>query len=244
MMKKLKSVKWFNVILFLFVMVGLLVLAQFFVRPNMEGWDVERVLHYEAANDINIIHENVYSDEVEYGVVINQQKCEKDESCDIKLTISKGKDVSKNTETEIRAYLDELMAKGLIKQQEVYYHESMYSTDVKPGFAVYYEPDPYKQRIDISFSLGPEIHVYEASMVAVGDILLHDTVYNDFKLEGDLFDFSPLLENIKPYIEPADFAFANQETNIGGLEIGLSSYPNFNSPYEIVRDLVGNISSW
>lgn len=239
MMKKLKNVKWFNIILFLFVMVGLLVLAQYFVRPNMEGWDIERVLHYEAANDINIMHTNIYSDEVEYGVVINQQKCEKDESCDIKLTISKGKDVSKNTEAEIKTYLDELVAKGLITEKEINYHEPMYSNDIKPGFAIYYEPDPYKQRIDVSFSLGPEIHVYEASMVAVGDILLHDTVFNDFKLEGDLFDFSPLLENIKPYIEPADFAFANQETNIGGLEIGLSSYPNFNSPYEIVRDLVG-----
>ena len=75
-------------------------------------------------------------------------------------------------------------------------------------------------------------------MVAVGDILLHDTVYNDFRLEEDTFDFSPLLENVKPYIEPADFGFANQETNIGGVEVGLSSYPNFNSPYEIARDLI------
>ena len=239
MMKKLKGIKWFNVILFLFVMVGLLVLAQFFVRPNMEGWDVERVLHYEAANDINIIYDYIYSDEVDYGIVVDQQKCENEETCDVKLTISKGRDVSKNTETEIRAYLDELIATGLITANEVNYHDSMYSNDVKPGFAVYYEPDPIKQCIDISFSLGPEIRVYKASMVAVGDILLHDTVFNDFRLEGDLFDFSPLLENVKSYIEPADFAFANQESNIGGIEIGLSSYPNFNSPYEIVRDLVG-----
>ena len=76
-------------------------------------------------------------------------------------------------------------------------------------------------------------------MVAVGDVLLHDTVYNDFRLEGDSFDFSPLFEKISQYIEPADFAFANQETNIGGIEVGLSTYPNFNSPYEIVRDLIG-----
>ena len=84
MMKKLKGIKWFNVILFLFVMVGLLVLAQFFVRPNMEGWDVERVLHYEAANDINIIYDYIYSDEVDYGIVVDQQKCENEETCDEK----------------------------------------------------------------------------------------------------------------------------------------------------------------
>ena len=52
MMKKLKGIKWFNVILFLFVMVGLLFLAQSFILPNMEGWDIDRVQHYEAANDI------------------------------------------------------------------------------------------------------------------------------------------------------------------------------------------------
>ena len=48
MMKKLKSIKWRNVILFLFVMVGLLVLAQSFVLPDMIGWNVDRVKHYEA----------------------------------------------------------------------------------------------------------------------------------------------------------------------------------------------------
>jgi len=74
--------------------------------------------------------------------------------------------------------------------------------------------------------------------VAVGDILLHETVYNDFSIDGKTFDFSPLFENVRPYIEPADFAFANQETNIGGVELGLSAYPNFNSPYEIARDLI------
>lgn len=238
MMKKLKGIKWFNVILFLFVMVGLLFLAQSFVLPNMEGWDIDRVQHYEAANDINIDYNYAYTNKMDYGLVIDQQKCDKDEACDTFLTISKGKDMSKSTESEIRDYLDELVNQKLITPDEVNYQDSMFSNDVKQGYALYYEPDPYKKRIDVSFSLGPEIHVYEATMVAVGDVLLHDTVFNDFRLEGDTFDFSPLLEQVMPYIEPADFAFANQETNIGGAELGLSTYPNFNSPYEIVRDLV------
>lgn len=238
MMKKLKTIKWRNVILFLFVMVGLLVLAQSFVLPDMVGWNVDRVKHYEAANDITIVYHNVYSDTVPYGIVANQEKCNKNEDCDVVLTFSKGKDVSSQSESEIKSYLNHLIEEQLIHSEEIVYHESQYSNNVNQGYAISYEANPYEGVIEITFSQGPEIHVYEATMVAVGDILLHDTVYNDFRLEADTFDFSPLLEDIKQYIEPADFAFANQETNIGGVEIGLSSYPNFNSPYEIARDLI------
>ena len=239
MMKKLKTIKWRNVVLFLFVMVGLLVLAQSFVLPDMVGWDVDRVKHYEAANDIDIKYSNVYSDTVPYGTVINQQRCEKTEECNIVLTFSKGKDVSSKSDTEIKTYLNELVEEERIQVDDIIYHESTYSTEVNSGYAITYDANPYEQVIQITFSLGPEIHVYEATMVAVGDVLLHDTVYNDFRLEGDSFDFSPLFEKISQYIKPADFAFANQETNIGGIEVGLSTYPNFNSPYEIARDLIG-----
>ncbi|MGL4336269.1 MAG: CapA family protein [Turicibacter sp.] len=236
-MKKLKHIKWFNVILFLFVMVGLLSLAQLFILPNMEEWDIDRVQHYEAANDIKIDYDYVYSNEHEYGQVIDQVKCEKEEPCDISLTISKGKDFTSKSSAQIKEYLDGLIEKGIILANEVNYHESMYSNTIDKDMAIYYEPNPYLNRIDVSFSLGPEVHIYKSTMVGAGDVLLHDTVFNDFRVEGNLFDFSPLLEDIKGYIEPADFAFVNQETNIGGAEIGLSSYPNFNSPYEIATQL-------
>ena len=238
MMKKLKSIKWRNVILFLFVMVGLLVLAQSFVLPDMIGWNVDRVKHYEAGNDITIVYQNVYSDTVPYGTVANQEKCNKNEDCDVVLIFSKGEDVSSQSESEIKAYLNQLVEEQLINPKEIVYNEPQYSNDVNQGYPISYDANPYEGIIEITFSQGPEIHVYDATMVAVGDILLHDTVYNDFRLEEDTFDFSPLLENVKPYIEPADFGFANQETNIGGVEVGLSSYPNFNSPYEIARDLI------
>lgn len=238
MMKKLNAIKWRNVVLFLFVMVGLLVLAQSFVLPDMVGWDVDRVKHYEAANDIDIEYNNVYSDTVPYGTVTNQERCEKTEKCDIILTFSKGKDVSSKSDIEIEKYLTQLIEENHLKSNDIIYNDPIYSNEVNSGYAVVYDANPYEGMIEITFSLGPEIHVYEATMVAVGDILLHDAVYNDFRLEGDTFDFSSLFEGIKKYIEPADFAFANQETNIGGIEVGLSSYPNFNSPYEIARDLI------
>ncbi|WP_422122563.1 CapA family protein [Planococcus sp. X10-3] len=71
-----------------------------------------------------------------------------------------------------------------------------------------------------------------ASLAAVGDILLHSTVYNAAKTP-DGYDFGPMFEKIKPYLEQADITVANSESIIGGSAIGVSSYPSFNSPYEI-----------
>lgn len=75
--------------------------------------------------------------------------------------------------------------------------------------------------------------VNRAKLVAIGDILLHQPVYNDAATPQGTYDFSPMFIQVKPLLESADIAVANQETMIGGKELGLSSYPLFNSPYEI-----------
>lgn len=72
-----------------------------------------------------------------------------------------------------------------------------------------------------------------AKLVAIGDILLHQSVYDDAATPQGTYDFTPMFLKVKPYLESADLAIANQETMIGGTELGLSSYPMFNSPFEI-----------
>ena len=64
----------------------------------------------------------------------------------------------------------------------------------------------------------------------VGDSLIHQAVYHD--VEGN-YDFKPMLSEIKPIISKFDLAYYNQETILGGKDIGLSTYPRFNSPYEV-----------
>ncbi|WP_215146293.1 CapA family protein [Exiguobacterium qingdaonense] len=81
-------------------------------------------------------------------------------------------------------------------------------------------------------SVQPEPVVTKASLYAIGDILLHDSVYNAARVE-DGFDFDSAFEQISPILSRADISIANQESMIGGSEIGLSSYPAFNSPFEI-----------
>lgn len=69
------------------------------------------------------------------------------------------------------------------------------------------------------------------SLVMVGDALLHGSVYRDAYKNGT-YDFSSQLELIKPIIQKYDLAFYNQESILGGAELGLSDYPTFNSPKE------------
>ena len=73
---------------------------------------------------------------------------------------------------------------------------------------------------------------YSASLVMVGDLLVHDRLYNAMKT-SDGYDFKPALTYIKDIVKDYDIAYYNQETILGGEEIGLSSYPSFNSPYEV-----------
>jgi len=70
------------------------------------------------------------------------------------------------------------------------------------------------------------------SLIMVGDALIHESVYNDANNNGN-YDFKPMLEEIKPIVSKYDLAYYNQETILGGKEIGLSTYPCFNSPYEV-----------
>lgn len=73
---------------------------------------------------------------------------------------------------------------------------------------------------------------HSASVSAVGDILIHERVYRDAQVSTG-YDFEPMLKSVVPFLESADITIANSESLIGGSEIGLSSYPSFNSPYEV-----------
>lgn len=70
------------------------------------------------------------------------------------------------------------------------------------------------------------------SLIMVGDSLIHEAVYADAKTSNG-FDFRPMFQYVKPIICKYDLAFYNQESILGGKEIGLSTYPRFNSPYEV-----------
>ena len=72
---------------------------------------------------------------------------------------------------------------------------------------------------------------YEANLIAVGDNLIHSSVYrNANKLANyNGYDFKPMIKYIKEITQNYDIAYYNQETILGGTELGLSDYPTFNT---------------
>lgn len=67
----------------------------------------------------------------------------------------------------------------------------------------------------------------------IGDILLHNPLYT-----YENYDFA--FAGVKDKLTGIDFLLANQESMPGGVELGLSGYPSFNSPKHIIRDLKAN----
>ncbi len=77
--------------------------------------------------------------------------------------------------------------------------------------------------------------VYTTSVITAGDNLIHSSLYNEAHRNAnyDGYDFSPMYELLKPIVSNYDIEYYNQETILGGSELGLSDYPTFNSPYEV-----------
>lgn len=71
-----------------------------------------------------------------------------------------------------------------------------------------------------------------STVSAVGDVLIHDVVYQAAHTSNG-YNFKPMMRRMQPYLQASDLTFANQETMIGGEGLGLSSYPRFNSPFEV-----------
>lgn len=91
----------------------------------------------------------------------------------------------------------------------------------------------------------PEVKNYKLSLFAVGDALIHNGVYMDANTNKKdangyyIYDFNKMFTDIADIVKDYDLAFYNQETVIGGKNLGLSNYPCFNSPDEIGENLVG-----
>ena len=92
-----------------------------------------------------------------------------------------------------------------------------------------------KLRNDIGIDVIDEVdpQVSRATISGVGDLLIAISIITDARQADGTYNFKPMFEHVKPYISNADIAFANQETILGGEELGLSGFPLFNSPYEV-----------
>ena len=78
-----------------------------------------------------------------------------------------------------------------------------------------------------------ELEESSVTLLAVGDNLIHTQVIKSGRQSNGSYNFEHLYKNLKKDIKKADIAIINQETVLGGKELGYSGYPRFNSPTEI-----------
>ncbi|MBX3008449.1 MAG: CapA family protein [Melioribacteraceae bacterium] len=71
----------------------------------------------------------------------------------------------------------------------------------------------------------------------VGDLMCHSPQFESAMLGKDSFDFKPLFNSIKPFLESADVTFGNLETVTAGKSKKYTGYPMFNSPDEYIEAL-------
>lgn len=76
-----------------------------------------------------------------------------------------------------------------------------------------------------------------ATLTVCGDVMSHMPVTNDaWDEEQGIYDYTPIFQQARPYVEGADYAVANLETTLS-TEGPYSGYPAFRSPAALADDL-------
>ena len=76
--------------------------------------------------------------------------------------------------------------------------------------------------------------VVDVTFSAVGDNLIHGAIYYYNNDGNGHYEFKDIYEHTNYLTQNADISYINQETICGGTELGLSHYPSFNGPYEVL----------
>lgn len=84
----------------------------------------------------------------------------------------------------------------------------------------------------------------EVSFSAVGDNLIHDFIYMNNQNPDGTYRFDYMYEPTRYLTSDADVSYINQETICGGETLGLSGYPAFNGPTEILDAVHGAGFNW
>lgn len=113
--------------------------------------------------------------------------------------------------------------------------------------AVYFmrpKEEPIKQNTQEKTELKEENKSSSFTFAGVGDNLIHQAIFSQYEM-GDIdYDFKEDYALMKPYIEAADLSCINQETICAGEEFGLSHYPQFNGPTQILDAVADTGFDW
>lgn len=76
------------------------------------------------------------------------------------------------------------------------------------------------------------------SLIMTGDALIHEAIYKDALINSGDCNYLKMLTPIDSLLRHYDLCFYNQESIIGGNDIGFSSYPAFNTPSQFADAMI------
>ncbi|VTS31197.1 membrane protein [Streptococcus porcinus] len=103
-------------------------------------------------------------------------------------------------------------------------------------FSLIYDFMGFHRHDNQSKSKEKQVTTKTARVVANGDILLHDVLYESAEISDGHYDFTPYFEYVKDRITKADLAIGDFEGTISPND-PLAGYPLFNAPKEIAKAL-------
>lgn len=98
--------------------------------------------------------------------------------------------------------------------------------------------DNGKQNVDSGKDRESWPKTTKVSLIAGGDTVVHNDVANYAKKSDGTYDFNPFFSEIKDIITSYDIAYYNQETILGGKDLGYTFYPTFNTPSEFGEAMI------
>ena len=79
--------------------------------------------------------------------------------------------------------------------------------------------------------------IVKLNFSAVGDNLIHDYIYDHLRREDGTYRFDEMYEPTNYLQKDRDISYINLETICAGEELGLSGYPTFNGPTQVLDSL-------
>lgn len=83
----------------------------------------------------------------------------------------------------------------------------------------------------------PVAKEYTVSFTLGGNVLVNSNMWYDTKSEDGKYDFNYVTEDLNDIMKKSNINFYFQQSIVGGSDLGLSAYYNYNSPFDVIDSL-------
>ncbi len=118
-------------------------------------------------------------------------------------------------------------------------NRNFYITDASPCTTASASLASTLTEIEVNTAEEINFNEYDFSLMALGDNLIHMGIVSTGRQSDGTYNYDFLFQNIDEFLDVANVKVINQETILGGNQLGFSGFPRFNSPSE-VGDAIAN----